>query len=245
MHGEPQVQILGSTQELFRAAATEFCEIAPRAIRERGRFTVALSGGSTPRGLNQELVANFSLRLPWEKVFFFWGDERHVPPDSADSNYRMANETLLSKLPIPDDHILRICTELPDAGKAAQAYEQTLQTFFRTAPGTFPRFDFVLLGLGSDGHTASLFPGTAALNETQHLVVANWIEKLKAFRITFTYPVLNHAANVMFLVSGGDKAEIVAQALRVPSAGLPCQKVRPVDGELFWFLDAAAGAKLT
>jgi 6-phosphogluconolactonase len=241
---EPQVRILGSPQELFRAAAGKFCEVGTRAIQERGKFTVALSGGSTPRGLHQELVDNFASRLPWENVFFFWVDERHVPPDSADSNYRMANETLLSKLPMPPDHNFRIHAELADASEAARAYEQTLRSFFHLVPSSFPRFDFVLLGMGPDGHTASLFPGTAALEERQHLVVANWVEKFEAFRITFTYPVINHAAQVMFLISGDEKAETVARALQIPAANMPCQGVRPVDGELLWFLDAGAAAKL-
>src|SRR2546423_9708443 len=127
MPAEPQVRIFGSPQELFRAAAEEFCVTGSKSIQDHGRFTVALSGGSTPRGLHQELVTNFSSCLPWDKVFFFWGDERHVPPDSSDSNYRMANETLLSKLPISPENIFRVPAELPDARGAAGKYEQTLQ----------------------------------------------------------------------------------------------------------------------
>jgi 6-phosphogluconolactonase len=243
MRSQPQVRILGSPQELFRAAAKSFCDVGSRAIQEHSRFTVALSGGSTPRALHQELV-NFHSQLPWEQVFFFWGDERHVPPDDPESNYRMANQTLLSKLPVPAEHIFRIPAEMPDAGAAAQAYEQTLCTFFRLPPGSFPRFDVALLGMGRDGHTASLFPGTTALEEKQHWVVANWVEKLRTFRITFTYPVLNHAANAMFLVSGSDKAEMVRKALQDPTANLPCQRVKPVSGELMWLLDQGAAAKL-
>ena len=243
MRSQPQVRVLGSPPELFRAAAKSFCDIGSRAIQEHSRFTVALSSGSTPRALHQELV-NFHSRLPWKQVFFFWGDERHVPPDDPESNYRMANETLLSKLPIPAEHIFRIQAEMSDAGAAAQAYEQTLRTFFRLPPGSFPTFDFVLLGMGRDGHTASLFPGTTALEEKQHWVVANWVEKLRAFRITLTYPVLNHAANVMFLVSGDEKADMVAKALKEPTANLPCQRVKPIEGELLWFLDHGAAVTL-
>src|SRR6202043_4261872 len=125
MPSEPQVEVLGSPQELFHAAAEKFCSVGSIAIQDRGRFTVALSGGSTPRGLHQELVTDFSSELPWDKVFFFWGDERHVPPDSSDSNYRMAKETLLSKLPIPPENIFRVTAELPDARQAAAKYEQT------------------------------------------------------------------------------------------------------------------------
>lgn len=244
MSSEPQVRIFGSQQELFRGVAEKFCSVGLRAMREHGRFTVTLSGGSTPRGLHQELVKNFSSRLPWDSVFFFWSDERHVPPDNPESNYRMANETLLSKLPIPPDHVFRIPAELPDAGEAAAVYENTLQRFFRLAPGVFPRFHLILLGMGSDGHTASLFPGTTALEEKKRFVVANWIEKLNAFRITFTYPVLNHAASVIFLVSGDEKAEMVRKALKDPDANLPCQRVRPIDGELMWYLDKAAASRI-
>jgi len=244
MPAEPQVRIFGSPQELFRAAAEEFCVTGSKSIQDHGRFTVALSGGSTPRGLHQELVTNFSSCLPWDKVFFFWGDERHVPPDSSDSNYRMANETLLSKLPISPENIFRVPAELPDARGAAGKYEQTLQQFFRSKQGAVPKFDFILLGMGPDGHTASLFPGTAALQAKDHLVVANWVDKLNTFRITFTYPVLNNAASVMFLVNGDEKAEMVRRALKDPAANLPCQKVRPVDGELLWYLDKGAALKL-
>jgi 6-phosphogluconolactonase len=244
MPSAPQIKVFDSPQELFRGAAEKFCEVGSSCIREHGRFTVALSGGSTPRGLHQELVTRFSTQLNWNDVFFFWGDDRHVPPDNADSNYRMANETLLSKLAIPQDQLFRIATELPDAGEAARRYEQTIRDFFRSTAGSFPRFDFVLLGMGPDGHTASLFPGTTALKENQHFVVANWVEQIKAFRITFTYPVLNNAASVMFLVSGDEKADMVRKALKEPEANLPCQGVRPNNGELLWFLDNGAATKL-
>ena len=244
MPAEPKVEVFDSPQELFRAAAEKFCVLGSSAIREHGKFAVALSGGSTPRGLHQELVTHFASRLDWSKVFFFWGDERHVAPDSSDSNYRMANETLLSKLPIPPGNILRVPSELPDARQAAAKYEQTLQQFFHLNSDSFPRFDFILLGMGPDGHTASLFPGTAALQERDRLVVANWVEKLNTFRITFTYPVLNDATCVMFLVNGDEKAEMVRRALKDPAANLPCQKVRPDDGELLWYLDKGAALKL-
>src|SRR5438477_2358386 len=141
MPREPQVRIFATPQDLFRAAAELFCARGSAAIRERGRFTVALSGGSTPRGLHEEIVRNFSSPLPWDKVFFFWGDERHVAPDHPDSNYRMAKETLLSKLPISANQIFRIPAEMPDAGNAAAAYEQRLRDFFPTVPGGFPKFD--------------------------------------------------------------------------------------------------------
>ena len=244
MPAEPKVDIFGSPQQLFHAAAEKFCTLGSISIKDHGKFTVALSGGSTPRGLHQELATHFASRLDWSKVFFFWGDERHVPPDSPESNYRMAKETLLSKLPIPQENIFRAPSELPDARQAAAKYEQTLQEFFHLKIDSFPTFDFILLGMGPDGHTASLFPGTAALQEKDDLVVANWVEKLNTFRITFTYPVLNNAACVMFLVNGDEKAEMVRRALKDPAANLPCQKIRPVDGELLWYVDKGAALKL-
>jgi 6-phosphogluconolactonase len=244
MSSEPQVRVFPSPDQLFRAAAEAFCDIGTLAMREHGRFTVVLSGGSTPRGLHEELVNNFARRLPWGKVFFFWGDERHVPPDFPESNYRMAKETLLSKLPVPGTHIFRMPGEIPDANQAAGLYEQTLRDFFQLPAEKIPRLDFILLGIGSDGHTASLFPGTPAINEKQSWVVANWVEQHSTFRITFTFPILNNAGNVMFLVKGADKADPVRKALQDPSANFPCQRVQPANGQLFWYLDQAAGAKL-
>jgi 6-phosphogluconolactonase len=244
MPSEPQVRIFASPEPLFHAAAEWFCLAGTNAIQARGRFTVALSGGSTPRGLYQELAANFRQRLDWQKVFFFFGDERHVPPSDPESNYRMADESLLSKLDIRPDHVFRIPAELPDAGQAARTYEETLRRFFPTASGAFPSLDAVLLGMGPDGHTASLFPGTTAMDERQHWVVANWVEKFSVFRITLTFPVLNSARAVMFLISGGEKSEMVRRALRDSGAGLPCQRVHPENGELIWFLDQPAAAKL-
>lgn len=245
MAAEPQVRVFDAPAELFRAAAEEFCRLGTEAIAKRGRFSVALSGGSTPKGLHHELATTFSSELPWNKVFFFWGDERHVPPDFPESNFRMAKETLLSRLPIPAENIFRMHGELPDAEQAAQLYQDNLREFFRPATGAFPRFDFILLGVGPDGHTASLFPGTKAIEEKQRWVVGNWVEQHSTWRITFTYPVLNAAANVMFLVSGGgNKPEIVHRALKDPAANLPCQHVRPVDGNLMWYLDKNAAARL-
>jgi len=240
----PQVRVFPTPAELSRGAADAFCQIGEQAIRDRGRYTVALSGGNTPRGLHHELVTKDRARLPWEKVFFFWGDERHVPPDFPESNYRMAKETLLSKLSLPGDHIFRMPGELPDAEQGAALYEQTLREFFRPARGAFPRLDFILLGLGPEGHTASLFPDTKALEENRRWVVGNWVGVHSTWRITCTYPVLNHGANVMFLVDGGGKAEMVRTALQDPSARLPCQGVKPANGELMWYLDQEAGAKL-
>jgi len=241
-----ELRRLTTPQDLFQAAADEVLRAAASAIAERGRFTIALSGGSTPRNLYTLIAANASTSLPWDHMFFFWGDERHVPPDDPDSNYRMARETLLSKVPIPPANVFRILAENPDASVAAEAYEQTLRKFFTVAPGKFPRFDLILLGLGPDGHAASLFPETAALQETTRLVVANWVEKLKTSRITFTLPVLNAARCVAFLVSGTDKAAVLHEVLEgnAPAEKYPSKLVRPSEGKLIWFVDRAAASQL-
>lgn len=234
-------------QDLFQAAAEEVIRAATEAVAQRGRFTIALSGGSTPRNLYTLLAANAGASLPWAQMFFFWGDERHVPPEDPDSNYRMAKEALLSKVPIPAANIFPVPAENPDASAAADSYEQTLRKFFEVAPGEFPRFDLILLGIGSDGHTASLFPETAALQETSRLVVANWVEKLKTSRITFTLPVLNAARCAAFLVSGTDKATVLREILEgsAPGEKYPSKLVRPSAGNLIWFVDRAAASELS
>ena len=207
------LRIVDDLRGLSQAAAEEFVTQATGTVRANGRFTVALSGGSTPKSLFSLLASTFRDQLPWDKMFFFWGDERHVPPDHPESNYRMAYEALLSKVPVPAENVFRVPAENPDASQAAADYEQTLRKFFELSPGTFPRLDLILLGMGPDGHTASLFPGTSGLREKSRLVVANWVEKFKAYRITFTLPVLNNAAVVTFLVGGADKAETVREVL--------------------------------
>jgi len=242
MLSEADIRILNAPQELFQAAAAEFIALASTAIRDHEKFSVALSGGSTPKSLYSVLA---KATLSWEKIFFFWSDERHVPPDHPESNYRMAKEALLSIVPVPPENIFRVRAEEKDANVVARDYEEALRSFFRLRPGEFPRFDLILLGLGPDGHTASLFPNTPALNETKRLVVANWVEKFKTNRITFTYPVLNYAACVIFLVSGGDKSEIVREVLENPGADLPSQKVHPANGRLLWLLDKDAASKLS
>jgi 6-phosphogluconolactonase len=242
-----ELRRLTTPQDLFQAAAEEVIRSATDAVAQRGRFTIALSGGSTPRNLYTLIAANASTTLPWDQMFFFWGDERHVPPDSPDSNYRMAKEALLSKIPIPAANIFPIPAENPDASAAAETYEQTLQKFFAVAPGEFPRFDLILLGMGPDGHTASLFPETAALQEKSRLVVANWVEKLGSSRITFTLPLLNAARCVAFLVSGADKAAALHEVLEgnAPAEKYPSRLVQPRDGKLIWFVDRAAASGLS
>jgi len=241
------LRIVDDLRGLSQAAAEEFVDQATGTVRTNGRFTIALSGGSTPRSLFSLLATTFRDQLPWDKMFFFWGDERHVPPDHPESNYRMAYEALLSKVPAPAENVFRVPAENPDANQAAADYEQTLRKFFQLSPGTFPRFDLILLGMGPDGHTASLFPGTSGLQEKSRLVVANWVEKFKAYRITFTLPVLNNAALVTFLVGGADKAETVREVLEgtQPAELFPSKLIHPTNGRLMWMLDQAAAASLS
>lgn len=247
MSATAEIRRLSTPQELFQAAGEEVLHSATDAISRRGRFTIALSGGSTPKNLYTLIAANASASLPWSQVFFFFGDERQVPPTDAESNYRMANETLLSKVPVPPNNVFRIPTENPDASAVAEAYEKTLQKFFTLQPGEFPRFDLILLGMGPDGHCASLFPETEALQEKSRLVVANWVEKLHTNRITLTLPVLNAARRVAFLVSGSDKAAVLHEVLEsnAPGEKYPSKLVRPSDGKLIWFVDRGAASQLS
>jgi 6-phosphogluconolactonase len=241
-----EIRRLTTPQDLFQAAADEVIRDGKEAIAQRGQFTIALSGGSTPRSLYTLIAANAKDSLPWDKVFFFWGDERHVPPTSTESNYRMSDESLLSKVPVPATNIFRVPTENPDASAVADAYDKTVREFFHTPAGEFPRFDLILLGVGPDGHTASLFPETAALQEKSRLVVANRVEKMNTDRITFTLPLINAARTVAFLVSGGDKASVLHEVLegKGPAEKYPSKLIQPKDGKLIWFVDRAAASEL-
>ena len=229
-------------------AAEEVVQGANQAVAERGRFTIALSGGSTPKNLYNLLATNALNTLPWDRMFFFWGDERHVPPTDPESNYRMVSEAMLSKVPVSAANVFRVPAENPDAAAAAEAYEKTLRKVFQIGEQGVPRFDLILLGLGPDGHTASLFPGTAALREKARIFVTNWVEKLKTHRLTLTLPVLNAGRTVAFLVSGTDKATVLRTVLEDSSASgeqYPAKLVKPSDGELIWFLDRAAASALS
>lgn len=247
MTSSVEIRTLTTPQELFAAAAEEVVRTANEAVAKRGRFTIALSGGSTPKNLYNLLATNARTALPWDRMFFFWGDERYVPPNDPDSNYHMADEIMLSKIPVAPGNVFRIRTENPDAAAVAENYEQTLRKFFELQPEQVPIFDLILLGMGPDGHTASLFPGTAALKEKSRLVVANWVEKMKTHRITLTLPVLNAARCVTFLVSGTDKASVLHTVLEenVPGEQYPSKLVKPSDGKLIWLLDRAAASQLT
>jgi 6-phosphogluconolactonase len=227
---------------LARAAAEHFVTLAAEAIAARGRFAVALAGGSTPRATYALLATEeFAARVDWSRVHVFWGDERCVPPDHPDSNYCMVREALLDKIPIPTENVHRIRGELsPD--QAAVAYHEKLEAVL----GANGRFDLILLGMGADGHTASLFPGTAALHEQARWVVAHYVDKLSMWRVTFTPAAINAAAHVTFIVSGAGKAEQLREVLAGPYQPdvLPAQIVRPTDGHLLWLVDEAAAVHL-
>ena len=246
-----QVIVLPDAAAVARAAAEEWARLAAKAARERGRFAVALAGGSPPRGLYTLLAQpEFARLVEWPDVHIFWGDERCVPPDHPDSNYRVARECLLDPLFFPPERVHRIPGELP-AERAAAIYERDLRAFFGNWPTAAPQpaaaFDLILLGLGDDGHIASLFPGAAALRETERWAVAVPHRAPPAplvDRVSLTPPALNAAAQVIFMVTGASKAERVAQVLNGPfqPEELPAQIVRPTAGRVLWLLDQAAGS---
>lgn len=241
------IRVFPGPADIARAARDEFLRRAADAIGRNGRFNVALSGGSTPKRLFRELaeVDRSGEPIRWRSIHLFWGDERPVLPDHPDSNFGTARELLLSRIAIPAENVHRIRAEL-GPGEAAAAYERELRDSFGIGADETPRFDLILLGMGKDGHTASLFPGTGALRETGRLVVANRVGSHRTVRITMTYPVLNGADCVLFLVAGADKAERLREILEGDARPeeLPAQAVRPATGELLWFVDAAAATRL-
>jgi 6-phosphogluconolactonase len=240
------IRVLPDPAALAEAAARAIAEAAQCAIDARGAFTLALSGGSTPRDLHLRL-ASPPLRdqIDWRRVDVFFGDERCVPPDDPQSNYRMADETLLTRVPMPREQVHRMRGELPPA-EAAQAYEQELKQFFNGGSDS-PRLDIILLGMGDNGHTASLFPGLTAVHEQQRWVVAEYVAEVGMWRITLTPVVINLAREVIFLVAGAGKASMLRRVLEGPFIPdqLPAQNVRPSPGEVTWLVDAAAAADLT
>ena len=240
------VEIFPAPMELSEAAATLFTARAAEAVSARGRFTAALSGGKTPVALYRLLAkAPFASQIPWARVHLFWGDERCVPPDHADSNYRMTRESLLDHVPIPPANVLRMPGEM-DPVEAAARYEERLREFFASHGDGFPVFDFILLGLGEDGHTASLFPGTRAIRESARWVLGHYVDAQKGWRITLTPPVINAARTVVFIAAGAGKAAVLKEILEGPLRPdtLPAQIVRPADGNLLWMLDREAAALL-
>jgi 6-phosphogluconolactonase len=238
------LKVLDDTEELAQAAADHFVAASEDAIENRGRFTVALSGGATPQETYRRLAEpGLATQVSWRNVHLFWGDERCVPPDHPESNYRMARKSLIQKVPIPQTNVHRIQGEL-DPDLAAEAYEDELRSIFSSVGR--PRFDLILLGLGNDGHTASLFPGSAALHEMKHWVVAVFVDALQSWRVTLTPPVLNSARQLSFLVAGISKAERLQEVLKsepTPET-LPAQLIQPRNGQVTWLIDQAAAANL-
>lgn len=240
-------------ETLAQYAASRFVDLARDAMRKHGRFFVALSGGSTPKALYGKLR---SAEIDWGNVVFFFGDERDVPPDDEQSNFRMADTHLFRPLEIRPENVFRWLTEIGEPERIAENYSSTLVSQFAnlelatdtgTARAFLPRFDLILLGMGADGHTASLFPHTEALKENEHLTAANWVPQLDTWRYTFTFPLINNARNVMFMVAGKDKAQTLCDVIegeRNPEA-LPSQSVHMTDGDLFWILDREAAESLS
>jgi len=244
------LRIFADPESVAAAAAEEFFARSQRTLAQGRAFTCALSGGTTPRLLFAHLADRnrmSGLRADfWDSVHFFWGDERVVPPDHPDSNYRLAHEELIGRIHIPARNVHRIRAEFGAAAAAAE-YERELRAFFDAADARIPRFDLMYLGMGGDGHTASLFPHSEALREDTLLVAAPWVEKLDAFRITLTLPVFRHASCVAFMTCGQSKAEMLRRVLCSEPASdpLPAQLVRPHPGELLWLVDRAAASLIS
>lgn len=240
-----KIVVTKNVDELGGMAAREFAAAARASVEARGRFTVALSGGSTPRVLYRSLR---DISMPWAKTYFFFGDERNALPDSDQSNFRLARDELFAPLDIDEGSVYRWLTELQDPEAIALDYEERIREFFSTsASEPFPVFDLILLGMGGDGHTSSLFPGTEALDEASRMAVQNPVPQLGTVRFTLTFPVINRARNVLFMVAGADKAQALEEVLegkRRPHL-YPSQMVRPAEGNLTWFLDEAAAGLLT
>lgn len=239
------IKTYSSPQALAHAAAAHIQDSAFEAVADHGFFSLALAGGSTPIPTYQILASPpYEESMPWEKTHIFWGDERTVPPNHEKSNYKMARDVLLDPLSIPEENIHRLQGELKPQ-EAAKEYEREIREFFNADP---PHFDLILLGMGTDGHTASLFPGSTALLSPQksRLVLANYIDALESWRITFTPRLINAAFQVTFLVSGEKKAERVYQALssRHQPDKLPAHIVNPAEGTVTWYLDAGASKYL-
>jgi 6-phosphogluconolactonase len=244
---DPEIRIYPTREILFEEAAPIVMMRAREAVDARGRFVLALSGGATPKGLFQQLTEEpVKSLMPWNKTFIFWVDERHVPLDHPDSNYRMTQENLLSKAPIPKENIFPMTKGTLPVDQAASAYENRILKFFGTET-KMPQFDMVLLGMGEDGHTASLFPGTPCLNETDKWVVGYFVNDARKERVTLTFPVLNAARMVMALVEGEKKAERARDVLEGPKdpPKYPIQYIRPASGQFDFLLDAAAAKKLS
>lgn len=231
-------KILPDSERLIESAAEHFVVTARAAIAKRGVFYVALAGGSTPKGLYQKLATSpYVEQIDWARVHIFFGDERCVPATHDDSNFKMARLAMLDQLPIPTENVHRMPTESGDAADVASRYEATIKLIMEDKP-----FDLVLLGLGPDGHIASLFPETPALEVTDSLTTSLFVEKFQSWRVTLTYPVINAARQVIVFIAGDSKAEIVRDITSGAVTGLPVQRLDPT-GDYYWFMDKAAAAQ--
>ena len=232
-------------EDLSREGARLFVEAAARRVKEAGRFAVALSGGSTPRRMYEILASDFQEAVAWKDVHVFWGDERFVPPEDPESNYRMAWDALLSRVPLPARNVHPVNTQGVNARTASAEYDRHLKEFFRLGTHGVPVFDLMILGLGTDGHTASLFPDSPALAERERIFTENTGGKSRATRLTMTFTVLNAAREAVFLVSGTEKASVVRDILEGRENSYPAARVKLSSGHLTWLLDEAAGSKLS
>jgi 6-phosphogluconolactonase len=250
-----QLNILDTPEALAERVAVDFAALVTETLASQEKFSVALAGGQTPKQFYARLAKEpYKSSIPWSRLWFFWGDERCVPKEHIDSNFRMAAEALLQFVPVPSSHVMRMRGEDPPP-QAAQDYEKALRSFFRDA-GLWPRFDLILLGLGPDGHTASLIPGSPAVSNhvTEQIeerriqdtssgmpqprwVVHNVVRALQTVRLTFTYPVINQASHIWFLVTGAKKADVFAQVQKGPNPDYPASLVQPVSGNLRWYVD--------
>jgi 6-phosphogluconolactonase len=239
------LRVFPSLEVLSHEAAVRFCELARQSVGEKHMFSVALSGGSTPRRL-YALLASPVFSIPWEGIHLFQVDERCVPLDHPESNYRMMYEAMLSRAPIPEANFHRMAAELEDREGASRQYAAELSRILQPGPGEIPHLDLVLLGMGPDGHTASLFPGTAALRDRSAWVRPNFVEQFMGYRLTLTLPMLNAATRILFLVAGADKAETLRRVLEGPRQPeeLPVQYVQPATGQVEWYVDENAARLL-
>jgi 6-phosphogluconolactonase len=244
-----EVYILKDNAAIARRAAEIFVKMAQSAVTRNGSFTVALAGGSTPKLLYSLLATDPDLRanVPWDKMQLFFGDERHVGPDDPQSNFKMASESMITKAPLKPEQVHRMKGEYPDAERGAKEYEQDLRAHFHLKDAELPRLDLVLAGMGDEGHTLSLFPGTKALHAQGRVVVRNWVGKLYTDRITITAPVANNAEMILFMVAGNEKALALKGVLEGPyePEQLPAQLLQPTNGKLLWLVDEAAGSLLS
>lgn len=238
------VSISNSPDQLFRCVVDYWQQLAIKAIHDHGKFHVALAGGSTPRALYQLLASGaYTNSIDWQHTRFYFGDERAVPLDHAQSNFHMAHEAMLDTLAIPATNIFPLITDLDNLDNSARHYEKILQRELPLNEQGLPVFDLILLGMGDDGHTASLFPDSTILGEQSRLVTTVFVEKLQSWRLSFTYPLINHARHVAIMVTGAAKAEKLKEVLVDKTGSNPVEKVQP-QGELTWFLDADAARLL-